>query len=156
MPDWMGAVLGSLRLTLSLGLALMGRPSIIAKGSTACDLTFIKSVTGLRAPQWAIRIQVVPRRLEFRNADGQRYRFTGHLDRRGKGGLDLSQEWNEGEKYLSRTGDSIVLWYDRFPEDWVSDQASDWAIELWAEMSGSRKRLYRGTPTTIRLDLTQA
>ena len=148
--SWVGTVASIIGLGLALGRDIVGRPSIVVKASRACDLTFVERNMGSYR-QWALRIQVVPRLLQFRNGEGLQYRYIAKLTRRGKGVHEAQSTWMDAKKYVVPAG-PVVIHYAPFPADWVSDQISDITLEILAVMGTAKKRLFKGNPSTLHVE----
>jgi len=147
---WFGEAIAGVGLAWNVGKALMGRPSIVTKQAKACDFTFIERNMGAYR-QWALRVQTTPQRLEFRIGVGFTPYFQAHLDRRGLGRVEVSTSPFPGTKHCEYP-EAVVVWWERVDAAWVSDQTSDWEIEIKAPLGRASKTLYKGNPTQARIE----
>ena len=145
-------LLGAVPTVVQIGRAVMGKPAIVAKAGRSCDWTFTDRDMLKGSRQWALRIQTTPEHLELRNGEGLHYYFEASIHRVSKGTLrHRDQEQNSGARYIRRE-EPIVIWLEPVPTDWISNQTSDWSVEIWVHMGSVRKLIYSGPPTSIRVE----
>ena len=153
MADPMGMIVSGLSLGFALMRAAVGRPSISAKPIPVCNLTLEVSKESIVVgnPTWFLRAQTVPRKLELRNGDKVQWRYSGRYIHRTKGSLNWDAPWNKPDsRHLILEG-AVVVWCELPHEDWVSDQTSDWDIEITVQLGAQKRRLFKGNPTTVQV-----
>jgi len=140
-------------LAFSVVKSVMGKPSIIARPVSVCDLTLevSKESALLGRPTWFLRAQTVPRKLVIQNGNNLRWRYVGIYHRRGKGTLSWVARWSIPDSAYMVSEEPVEVWYEPLPEDWVSDQVSDWEVEISIKLGGQKKQLFKGHPTSLQV-----